>query len=120
MVQPLSDLEVLALAAILRLDSEAYGVSIKDEIAKRTERSVSIGSLYKALHRLEHRGLIASYAGEPTAVRGGRAKKHFTIEPEGRRALEASVGALLRMFDGLGDSWRLPTVAGQPLAKGKP
>ncbi len=115
MPQTLSDLEVLALAAILRLGPEAYGVSIKDEIARRTERSVSIGSLYKALHRLERRGFVSTYSGQPTAVRGGRAKKHFLIEPEGRQALEASVGALLRMFDGLGDGWRI--APGSPLTE---
>ena len=53
MSAPLSDLEVLALAAVLRLGPEAYGVSIRDEIADRTGREVSVGSLYKALARLE-------------------------------------------------------------------
>lgn len=102
MTPPLSDLEVLALAALLRLGPDAYGVSIQEEIADRTGRSVSIGSLYKALGRLESSGFVTPFIGEPTSVRGGRAKKHFRIEPAGRDALEAALGALHRMVDGLG------------------
>ena len=106
MTQPISDLEVLALAALLRLGEDAYGVSIKDDIAERTGRDVSIGSLYKALQRLEDRKLIEAWVGEPTAVRGGRAKKHFRVLPAGRDALEASLRSLQKMVDGLGLEWK--------------
>lgn len=105
MSPPLSDLEVLALAALMRLGSDAYGVSIKDDIGERTGRDVSIGSLYKALSRLEGRGFVTPFVGEPTAVRGGRAKKHFRIEPAGRDALEASLKSLQKMVHGLGLDW---------------
>lgn len=99
---PLSDLEVLALAAVMQLGPEAYGVSIREEIRERTGRSVSVGSLYKAIHRLEERGYVSTVVGEPTAVRGGRAKKHVQLEPAGRAALEESVRALGQMLSGLG------------------
>lgn len=105
MTQPISDLEVLALAALLRLGDEAYGVSIKEDIGERTGRDVSIGSLYKALRRLEDRGLIEAWVGQPTSVRGGRAKKHFRVLPAGRDALEASLRSLRKMVDGLGLEW---------------
>jgi DNA-binding PadR family transcriptional regulator len=62
---------------------------------------VSVGSLYKALHRLEERGMVSTFAGEPTAVRGGRSKKHVRIEPSGREALQASVAGYQRLFDGI-------------------
>ena len=76
--------------------------TIREQIAERTGRSVSVGSLYKALHRLEQRGLITTEVGEPTSVRGGRAKKHVRVEPAGRAALEDAIAAYDRMFDGLG------------------
>lgn len=101
MADPLSDLEVLALAAILQLGSDAYGVSIRDEIRERTGRSVSVGSLYKAIHRMEERGYVSTYVGEPTGVRGGRAKKHVRVEISGREALGDSVRALGSMLEGL-------------------
>jgi PadR family transcriptional regulator PadR len=106
MTQSISDLEVLALAALLRLGEDAYGIAIKDDIAARTGRDVSIGSLYKALQRLEDRGLVDAWIGEPTSVRGGRAKKHFRVLPAGKEALEASLRSLQNMVDGLGLDWK--------------
>ena len=106
MTAPISDLEVLALAALLRLGDEAYGVSIKSDIAERTGRDVSLGSLYKALQRLEDRELVEAWIGEPESVRGGRAKKHYRVLPAGRDALEASLRSLRKMVDGLGLEWR--------------
>ncbi|MEM7414574.1 MAG: helix-turn-helix transcriptional regulator [Gemmatimonadota bacterium] len=106
MTAPLSDLEVLALASVMRLGDEAYGVAIKNDIADRTGRDVSIGSLYKALARLEGRGYVTAFTGAPTAVRGGRAKKHVRIEAEGRAALEAALQSLARMVDGLDLKWK--------------
>ena len=102
MADSLSDLEVFALAALVRLGPDGYGVSIREEILERTGRSVSVGSLYKALNRLQKRGLVSAFRGEPTAVRGGRAKKHFRVEPAGRAALESSVQELQAMVEGLG------------------
>ena len=69
---------------------------------ERSGRSVSVGSLYKALHRLEERGFVSANVGEPTSVRGGRAKKHVQIEPSGRTALASAIRSYERMFDGLG------------------
>ncbi len=103
--KPLSELEVLALAALARLGPDAYGVLIRQEIEDRTDRSISIGSLYKALHRLEKRQFISSQLGEPTAVRGGRAKKYIRLEPQGRDALEASIRAVYGMVSGLDIGW---------------
>jgi len=107
MPDALSDIEVLALAAVMQLGDDAYGISIREEIRLRTGRSVSIGSLYKAIHRLEKRGCVSTSVGDPTAVRGGRAKKLVSIEPAGRTALEESVRALGQMLDGLGVGLRV-------------
>ena len=103
MTESLSELEMLAIAALVRLGPDAYGVTIRDEIEERTGRSVSVGSLYKALHRLEERGLVSTSVGEPTSVRGGRAKKHVKVEAAGHRALQDSMRAYARMFEGLRD-----------------
>lgn len=101
MPSSLSDLEALALAALIRLGPDAYGVAVHEDIAERTGRAVSIGSLYKALRRLEEHGLITTRVGEPSAVRGGRAKKHLSIEPAGRAALTPEVRSLERMLGDL-------------------
>ena len=101
MPTPLSEVEVLSLAALAHLGPEAYGVSIREEIERRTGRALSVGSLYKAIHRLEKRGLVSTHVGKPTAVRGGRAKKHIRLEPAGHAALSASIQSMNSMVEGL-------------------
>jgi PadR family transcriptional regulator PadR len=97
----LGEFEQMVLLALLRQGSEAYGVSITDDIAERTRRDVSLGSVYKTLERLEDKGLVISRIGEPTAERGGRRKKHFKLMAAGQRALKQSISALRNMTDGL-------------------
>nr|WP_245228581.1 helix-turn-helix transcriptional regulator [Pontixanthobacter sp. CEM42] len=96
---------MLVLAAILRQGGDAYGVSIKQDIEARADRSPSLGALYATLARLEKKQLVRSTMGEATKERGGRAKRLYTIEPLGQRLLEQSILALRNMTDGL-VSWR--------------
>lgn len=79
--------EELVLLAIIKLGSSAYGIPILDAVAKATKRGVSIGALYTTLSRLEGKGLVSSTMGEPTAERGGRAKKYYEVTARGKRAL---------------------------------
>lgn len=97
----LGDFEMLAIAAVLRLDADAYGVRIRQEIEERCGRVVSIGGVYMTLDRLEEREYVSSRFGEPTAVRGGRARRLFRVEAPGLRALRHSFHALNRMVEGL-------------------
>jgi len=55
----------------LRLGDEAYGVTIRAELADRAGRDVAPGAMYTALDRLEDKGLIASRMSDPTPQRGG-------------------------------------------------
>jgi hypothetical protein len=47
------------------------------------------------------------FTGDPTPERGGRARRHFRIEAEGRRALRTSQDALRKMSAGLGARWEI-------------
>ena len=94
--------EELILLAMLRLGPEAYGLALRREVAERTGREVSTGALYTALKRLEHRGLVSSEVGEPTAERGGRRKRHYRLEDPGVVALRDSYTDYTRMAEGLG------------------
>lgn len=97
----LSSLEQQTLMAIMRLHPNAYGVSIRDEIKKRTGVEFNFGSIYAVLERLEGQGMVTSREGEVTAARGGRRKSYFTITGIGQRALEASLHAIDAMRSGL-------------------
>lgn len=98
---PLTEFEQMILLAVVRLGDDAYGVSICDEIEARSGRTISVAAAYTALERLEARGFVNSWTAEASPVRGGRAKKHFAVQPEGAAALRESRGAMARMWEGL-------------------
>ena len=97
----LGEFEQLILLAILRLGDEAYGVTIRAELADRAGRNVAPGALYTALERLETKGLITSRMGDPTPQRGGRAKRHVSVTAAGMEALRRALQAYERLLDGL-------------------
>ncbi|TLG78650.1 PadR family transcriptional regulator [Methylocystis sp. B8] len=100
-IPELTTAEQQTLLAIMIQHPNAYGVSIRDEIRKRTDREYSFGSIYAVLERLEDKGLIASREGEATAARGGRKKQYFTVTALGQAALQASLRAVDAMRDGV-------------------
>jgi DNA-binding PadR family transcriptional regulator len=97
----LGEFEQVVLLAVARLGDGGYGVTIRQEIEKRARREVSIGAVYATLSRLEEKGLAASWEGEAEARRGGRARRHYRIEPAGERALQATRVMMDRMWDGV-------------------
>ncbi len=98
----LGEVEQLILLALIALPAkERYGVPIREEIERRTGRSLSAGAVYTALDRLTTRGLVSSELGEPTAERGGRAKRLYTVEPAGAKALARSLETIESMAQGL-------------------
>jgi DNA-binding PadR family transcriptional regulator len=98
----LGEFEQLLLYGLVWLGAESYGVAIRQEVERRTGRSISVGAVYTALDRMEARGFVSSRVGEPTAERGGRRRKYFRIEPLGAEALRRSYDALQQMTKGLG------------------
>ena len=101
----LGSLEHIILLALVRLKANAYGMTVRREIEKRTGRDISIGAVYTTLERLEAKGYVSSFTGEPTAERGGRAKRFFRIEADGERVLSASQEAIRKMTLGLKGHW---------------
>ncbi|MBL0741933.1 PadR family transcriptional regulator [Chryseolinea lacunae] len=83
----LGEFEEVVLLTIASLGDDAYGVSIKDEIERRTDRSISIGALHSTITRVEEKGFITSFLGEPTQERGGRRKRFFELTHTGKVAL---------------------------------
>ena len=101
MPQGLGEFEQMVLLAILHAKGEAYGVPIVEEIERRTGRTVSRAAVYVTLRRLEKRGLITSWMGDPTGERGGKARLCVRVEPEGVELLRESRRAMERMWDDL-------------------
>ena len=83
----IGEFEELVLLTIASLSEDAYGVSIQENIEKIRNRSISIGALHSTITRLEEKGLIKSWLGEPTQERGGRRKRLFEITNQGKLSL---------------------------------
>ena len=97
----LGDFEQLILLGVLRLEDDAYGAAIRQEIHARSGRDVSINAVYTTLDRLENKGFLKSWAGDPTPQRGGRRRKFYALRPSGIAALRQAYHAFTAMADGL-------------------
>jgi DNA-binding PadR family transcriptional regulator len=102
-IPALGDFEQLVLFGVLRLELEdsAYGAAIRQEIHARSGRDVSINAVYTTLDRLEGKGLLKSWVGDPTPQRGGRRRKFYALRPAGVAALRQAYRAFTAMADGL-------------------
>ncbi len=85
----LGDLEELVLLCVRRLGQGADGAAVRAELAEVAGRKVSVSTVYVTLMRLEEKGYARSWMGEPSAERGGKARRLFEPSPEGIEALEA-------------------------------
>ena len=97
----LGEFEQIVLLAILRLDDNAYGVTIRSEIAQHAGRHPTPGALYTTLDRMEEKGIVRSWMGDATPQRGGRAKRYFALTKAGRAALVNAQRAYRTLLDGL-------------------
>jgi DNA-binding PadR family transcriptional regulator len=97
----LGNFELMVLLALMRLRDDAYGLPILQEIEARIGREVALGSVYAALARLEIKGLVTSRLGEPTAARGGKAKRYFKVTGSGIREVHGVRRELVSLWQGL-------------------
>ncbi len=100
-MKALGEFEQLILFAVLKLDGDAFGVRIRQEIERRTGREVSAGAIYTTLERLENRGYVAGRRDDVSRGRG-RPRRYYTLQPEGVSALHRSYSQLKEMARGLG------------------
>jgi PadR family transcriptional regulator len=99
----LGEFEYLLLSAAARLGEGAYGAAIRREIEGATKLRCSIGALYTTLDRLEAKGLVRTWMGDPTPQRGGRPKRMVRVTGEGVREAKAFYRAVSRASRGV--SW---------------
>ena len=102
--------EQVVLTAILALRENAYGVTIHEKVSELARpKKISLGAVYVTLDRLEDKGFVSSWLSEPTAERGGRAKRFYKLEALGEQALEESAATAARISETitrvLGKDW---------------
>lgn len=93
----LGEFEYLLITAAVRLGEEAYGAAIRREIEDATGRECSIGALYTTLDRLQAKGLVKTWMGEATALRGGRAKRMVQVTSKGAQAASSFYRAVMHV-----------------------
>ena len=96
----LGEVEQLVLLSLLRLGDEAYAVPMRELIEREAGVSLSRGTMYVTLERLERKGFVTSWFSDPQAVRGGKARRFFRLKPPGLAALKASQSAVDRLARG--------------------
>ncbi len=101
----LGEFEYLMLTAAARLGNDAYGLAISRAIKEATGRSCSAGALYTTLDRLEAKGFITTWMGDPTPERGGRPKRRVRVTAKGAREAAEFYDAVMQVSRGV--SWVL-------------
>jgi PadR family transcriptional regulator PadR len=79
-------LDLLILKSLALGPMHGFGVSLRIQSLSRDVLRVLQGSLYPALHRLEHQGLVQSEWGVSD---NGRRAKFYSLTVAGRRRLRA-------------------------------
>ncbi len=99
----LGEFEEVVMLTVAILVDEAYGFAIIEEMEKRLDRKVSIGSLQTVLRRLEKKGYLDSKMGEATNVRGGKRKRYFTLTTTGKNVLKETKEQRLGLWNAVPD-----------------
>jgi len=94
---PLGVLEEQILVAVLRTRDEAYGMQVRREIERVTERDLAIGAVYATLDRLEAKGLVTSRR----IMSDGASRRVFALTTGGARALAATRAMHDRLWRGV-------------------
>ncbi len=102
----LGQFEQLVLTAILTLRDDAYGVTIHSKVEELARpKAASLGAVYVTLDRLEDKGFVTSWLSDPTAERGGRAKRCYRLEALGERVLQESALTARRIWESIAEVW---------------
>jgi PadR family transcriptional regulator PadR len=99
--ETMGEFEQLVILALLRCGGSAYGVPVVREIQERTKREASAAAVYISLKRLEKKGCTVSQMSDPSAERGGKARRVFSVTSKGKDSLLESRRAMQQMWDGL-------------------
>jgi transcriptional regulator len=93
-------LDLLILKAVSLGPLHGYGVLLRIQQISQDRLQIQQGSLYPALYRLEHQGMIASEWGESE---NKRKAKYYRLTTAGRRRLKEEIA----YWEGLSEAIRL-------------
>lgn len=91
--------EEMILWAVWKLDTNAYGVTIRKQVSERTGRTFPYGTLYGILAKLCRKKYVIKRISDPTPIRGGRSRNYYRITFHGREALRAAMELKKTLWD---------------------
>jgi PadR family transcriptional regulator, regulatory protein PadR len=94
----LGEFEEMVLLCVRRLGDDAYGAAVQEALVAIGGRDATLGAIYAALDRMLRKGFATSWMGDPSPVRGGRAKRHYAVTPAGEAALRESRNVRERLW----------------------
>ena len=92
-------LDLLILKAVSLGPLHGYGVLLRIQQISQNRLQIQQGSLYPALYRLEHQGLITSEWGESE---NNRKAKYYRLTAAGRRRLKEETAYWRRFSETIG------------------
>jgi PadR family transcriptional regulator, regulatory protein PadR len=92
-------LDLLILKAVSLGPLHGYGVLLRIQQISQDRLQIQQGSLYPALYRLEHQGLISSEWGESE---NKRKAKYYRLTASGRRRLKDETAYWRRFSEAIG------------------
>jgi PadR family transcriptional regulator, regulatory protein PadR len=97
-------LDLLILRTLQTQSLHGWAISERIQQISQDILQISQGSLYPALHRLEHQGWIEA---EWAVSELGRRAKYYQLTPAGRRQLAVEAGEWERMSTAIGRVMKL-------------
>ena len=94
-------LDMLILKAVSLKPLHGYGVLLRIAQISGDALDIPQGSLYPALYRLEHQGLIAAEWGESD---NKRRAKYYTLTSDGRKRLRSETASWNRLVVAIGSA----------------
>ena len=95
--------EEIILLAVYKLQSNAYGVTIREQVNNDIGRYWPFGVIYKTLKKLRAKGYVEKIASDPVSERGGRTRYYYEITPGGISALEKILNIHSSIWRGIQD-----------------
>lgn len=96
--------EQIYLIAIWHLQSEAYGVKIREKILELTGKSMVFGTLYNNLDTLVKKGYVVTKRGTSAPNRGGNIRVFYNLTEIGKKALQESRDLQKSLWDTIPDN----------------
>ncbi len=83
----LSRIEEVLLLAIWKLEDNAYGISIREQVERDTGIKWLSGAIYAPLNRLKKNGVVTTDEAEGSAELGGRPRIYYRLTRLGQKKL---------------------------------